>query len=173
MAMELARIAEILEGRVVLAGVGVVERGDDGFGPLLARRLAGLPNLCALDCEERLEDHTGDIAREDPDTVLIADALDLGVEPGRCALVSAGALASFDGGTHRASLATTMRYLEQRTGAAVFLIGMQPAVITDRPALSPAVAEGLEALAALLRSWSGPGLVARTRSQQRERVDDR
>ncbi len=148
------RIADILEGRVVVAGVGTVGRGDDGFGPLLARRLSGLPNLRAVDCEDRLEDYTGDIAREDPDTVLIADAVDLGVEPGRFAVLEAESLASFAGGTHRASLETTMRYLEQRTGAAVFLIGMQPAVIADQRSLSPAVSAGIGALASFFGSWS-------------------
>jgi hydrogenase 3 maturation protease len=164
------RIANILEGRVVLAGVGAIERGDDGFGPMLARRLSGLPHLRALDCWDRLEDYTGDIAREDPDTVLIADAVDLGAEPGRFAVLEAESLASFAGGTHGASLAVTMRYLEQRTGAAVFLIGMQPAVISDQHSLSPAVSAGMEALAAFFRSWSSH--LEATRFSEREWVDD-
>jgi hydrogenase 3 maturation protease len=163
------RIADILKGKVVLAGVGAVGRGDDGFGPLLARRLSGLSSLRALDCEDRLEDYTGDIARENPDTVLIADAVDLGAEPGRFAVLEAESLASFAGGTHDASLAATMRYLERRTGAAVFLIGMQPAVIADQHPLSPAVSAGLEELAAFLRRWSSH--LEGTRSPRRERVN--
>jgi hydrogenase maturation protease len=162
-------LCEILNGRVVVAGVGVVERGDDGFGPRLARLLSDVPRIRAVDCGDRLEDYAGDIARERPDTVLIADAVDLGAEPGRVAVLAPESLASFAGGTHRASLEATMRYLERRTGAAVFVLGMQPAVVADRPWLSPAVSAGLEALEGFFRSWSGNG--EETPPSQPKRVD--
>ena len=150
------QILEILKGRVVVAGVGVVGRGDDGFGPMLAQRLKHLPNLCALDCGDRLEDYTGDIVREHPDTVLIADAVDLGAEPGRVAILAPESLMDFAGDTHRASLEAVMSYLRQRTGASIFLLGMQPAVIANQPGLSPAASAAVEALENFFRSRSNP-----------------
>ncbi len=149
------KILEILKGRVVVAGVGAVERGDDGFGPRLVRRLAPSPNLHAIDCGDRLEDYTGDIAEKRPDTVLIADAVDMGAEPGHMAVLDAKTLRSGVGGTHGASLETSMIYLQQRTGASVFLLGMQPAVIAEQSCLSSRVAAGVEALEKFFRRWSG------------------
>lgn len=151
----MAVFEEALRGKVVLAGVGVVGRGDDGVGPLLARRLANAGRLCALDCGERLEDYTGDIARERPDTVLIADAVEMGRAPGSVALLEAEDLSQGGSDTHRASLRAVMEYLAQRTGAAVYLCGIQPRAVADRRALSEPVEAALEALARLLES--GPG----------------
>jgi hypothetical protein len=70
--------------RRVWSGGGVGRR-DDGCGPILARRLADLSRLRALDCGDRPEDFTADIAREQPDTVVLADAVDMGAPPGSVA----------------------------------------------------------------------------------------
>jgi hydrogenase 3 maturation protease len=163
------KILKILKGRVVVAGVGAVERGDDGFGPRLVQRLSALPNLYTIDCGDRPENYIGDIAQACPDTVLIADAVDMGAEPGQMAVLEAKTLKSFVGGSHCASLETTMSYLQQRTGASVFLLGMQPAVINEQLCLSPMVAAGVEALENFFRSW--PGSRAKTSSSQPKQRD--
>lgn len=145
-----------ISGRVVVAGVGCAGRGDDCAGRMLARGLSGRPGVCALDCEDRPEDFTGDIARERPDTVLIADAVDMGGRPGDVALLEAEevALTGFD--THRASLGIVMRYLRERTGARVLLLGIQPSRLSDRAGLSPEVAASVGNLARLLSGLETP-----------------
>ena len=45
--------------------------------------------MSTLDCGDRPEDFTGDIARQRPDTVLIADAVEMGASPGDVALLEA------------------------------------------------------------------------------------
>jgi hydrogenase maturation protease len=141
-----------ISGKVVLAGVGCLDRGDDGFGPVLVRRLAGVPCLITLDCGDRLEDFTGDIARQRPDTVLIADAVDMGASPGDVALLEAEDLPLGAGDTHRAPLRAVMEYLKIRTGATVLLLGVQPAVISDGWKLSPRVAFSINRLERILRA---------------------
>jgi hydrogenase 3 maturation protease len=135
--------------RVVVAGVGCRNRGDDAFGPVLAARLraAGAP---AFDCGDRVEDWTGDIAAARPDAVLVADAIDLHARPGTVALVGADALPPGCGETHGAPLHALLRYLEDRTGATVRLLGVQPVSLAAGNVLSPEVAAAVDRLALLL-----------------------
>lgn len=124
-----------LSGKVLVAGVGRVDRFDDGAGPVLARRLAAVPGVRTIDCGDRLEDFTGDIARLGPDIVLVADAVDLKAAPGSMALLEADALPA-DLDSHRATLGTAMKYLAMRTRADVLLLAIQPARVADGVGLS-------------------------------------
>lgn len=136
-----------LSGRVLVAGVGRVDRFDDGVGPMLARRLVRAA-VEAIDCGDRLEDFTGDIARLAPDIVLVADAVDLNAAPGSMALLAADKLPA-DLNSHRATLRTAMRYLEMRTRAEVLLLAIQPARVADGVGLSPEVKATVDLLADL------------------------
>ncbi|HSK09850.1 MAG TPA: hydrogenase maturation protease [Vicinamibacterales bacterium] len=139
-----------LPGWVVVAGVGRADRRDDGAGRELARRLASAPGIMALDCGDRLEDFTGDIAGLRPQMVLVADAVDLGAAPGSAALIEAAKLAPGPGDSHRATLAPAMAYLAQRAGATVLLLAIQPARVADGVGLSAAVETTVAALADVL-----------------------
>ena len=141
-----------ISGKVVLAGVGCLDRGDDGFGPVLACRLAGVPGFDTLDCGDRLEDFTGDIAQLQPDTVLIADAVEMGASPGDVALLEAADLPLGIGDTHRAPLRAVMEYLKIRTGAVVLLLAVQPAHLSDARRLSPEVLSTIDGLENVLRA---------------------
>jgi hydrogenase 3 maturation protease len=147
-----------LEGDVLLAGVGCLGRGDDGFGPELARRLeaaAGVvaerrdSRFLALDCGDRPEDYTADIASWGPDTVVFADAVELGREPGAAILVDAVEVEDRFPDSHRASLKLVMEYVRCRTGAQVLLLGVQPVSLCGQE-MSPVVAAVTERLAVSL-----------------------
>jgi hydrogenase 3 maturation protease len=154
-----------VSGAVVVAGVGCTGRGDDGFGPALAAGLAGAVGVLAIDCGERPEDFTGDIARRNPDTILIADAVDMGAEPGEVALIDASELPSGACDTHRPTLRAVMEYLQWRTGATVLLLGVQPGSLTA-PGLSPAVAASTDRLQRILEAYRPPALSAKSSSPE-------
>ena len=137
-----------LSGKVLVAGVGRVDRFDDGVGPILARRLAKASGVRTLDCGDRLEDFTGDIARLRPDIVLIADAVDLKAAPGSMALLAADQLPE-DLNSHRATLRTAMEYLKMRPRADVLLLAIQPARVEDGVGLSREVQAAVNLLADL------------------------
>ncbi len=139
-------------GNIVVAGVGCLGRGDDAFGPILVRRLADVAGVKTLNCGDRLEDFTADIAEQHPDTVLIADAVDMGACPGDVAVLEADDLPLGVGDTHRAPLRAVMEYLRMRTGADVLLLGVQPGRITNDRTLSPQVASSIDLLEAIFRS---------------------
>lgn len=132
-------LGRTLSGRVLVAGVGRVDRCDDGAGRVLARRLASVPGIVALDCGDRLEDFTGDIARLHPDIILVADAVDLRSPPGSVALLEPSTLAPATIDGHRATLAPAMEYLAMRTGATVLLLAIQPSRVADGVGLSAPV----------------------------------
>ena len=139
-----------LSGKVLVAGVGRVDRRDDGAGPMLARRLASVPGVMTLDCGDRLEDFTGDISRLRPDIVLVADAVDLQAAPGSIALLEADKLpASLN--SHHATLRPAMAYLRQRARAEVLLLAIQPAQVGDGVGLSTEVDATLGLLVDLFR----------------------
>jgi hydrogenase maturation protease len=136
-----------LSGKVLVAGVGRVDRFDDGVGPMLARRLAR-SGVRTIDCGDRLEDFTGDIARLAPDIVLVADAVELHAAPGSMALLGADKLPE-ELNSHRATLRTAMQYLEARTRAEVLLLAIQPARVGDGVGLSPELNATVDLLAEL------------------------
>ncbi len=139
-----------LSGRMLVAGVGRVDRCDDAAGPVLARRLAALPGVLAIDCGDRLEDFTGDIARAHPDIVIVADAVDFQSPPGSIALVEPEMLGTGPPDTHRATLRAAMDYLKGRTHAQVFLLAIQPGQVSDGVGLSREVAATVDLLVSLL-----------------------
>jgi len=113
---------------------------------MLAERLQGHGGLPALDCGDRPEDFTREIAEAGADTIVIVDAVEMGGRAGEVAVFDAIEVRDDASDTHRASLVALMRYLEMRTGAEVRLLGIQPAGLADTPVLSQAVAVVLDVL---------------------------
>ncbi|MCR4437536.1 MAG: hydrogenase 3 maturation endopeptidase HyCI [bacterium] len=148
-------LESLLHGRVVLMGVGSEWRGDDQAGSILARGLVRSGRFCPIDCGDVPEAYTGPVKDFQPDTILIADALDLGEEPGAIAILDADGLTEKRFDTHHASLRTVIDYLRAETGAEVVLIGIQPAELGLGAGLSPAVRESVELLRALINELLG------------------
>ncbi len=75
-------------GRILVAGVGNLLRGDDGFGPAVARRLEDVP-----EGTEVIETGIGGIALLQEimagcDGLIVVDAVDRGAEPGTVFLIT-------------------------------------------------------------------------------------
>ena len=80
--MSAAPSQPVRSGRVIVAGVGNVLRGDDGFGPAVTQRLAHLPEGADV-----IETGIGGIAllqelMSGCDGLVLIDALDRGAPPG-------------------------------------------------------------------------------------------
>ncbi len=130
----------VLCGRVVVAGVGRELRSDDAAGLRLVRELqARSGRLICLECGPVPENFVAEIARWNPDTVVIADAAELGGEPGDFRFLTAAEVESLDLSTHGLPLPLVMAEIEARTGATVWLLGIQPASLSLGEELSPPV----------------------------------
>jgi hydrogenase 3 maturation protease len=150
--------------RTVLMGVGNVLRGDDAFGPELAGMLAGKTELVCIDAGTTPENQIGAAARHHPQTILIADAVHLGLDAGACAILEGNEIARFTGlGTHDASPALFLERLQDATGASVRMLAVQPLSLDFGGLLSDPVRLTMRGLASLLEDCFRPGSTSPSR----------
>lgn len=117
-------LAPLLARPWLLVGVGCDLRGDDAFGPLLARRLAaaGLP---ALDGGTSPESFTGPVLRSAAEVVLLADAGRSGAPPGALRLLEPGEIRQGGTSTHDPGLRILAEYLEARRPLTVRILAAE------------------------------------------------
>jgi hydrogenase maturation protease len=154
--------------RVLVAGVGNIFLGDDGFGPAVARRLAGM----SLPEGVRVEDvgirgvHLAYELLEGYDTLVLIDAAPHGQPPGtvsviepdlsderieRAAIVRAGESPLVDAhGMDPLSAFAMLRSLGGEVGR-VLVVACEPADTSERMELSSAVAAAVEPTAERVR----------------------
>lgn len=139
----------ILSGRTVYVGVGHVLRGDDGLGPRLVARLKKRLAAPCIDAGSSLERYLGRILRLEPDTVLLVDAVHLGLEPGAWRILEPAELLA-DGGlsTHDLALGFHLEELARRLPGKVHLLGVQPRWLALGRGLSAEVRSALRGLEA-------------------------
>ncbi len=144
------KLTTYLNGKVVYMGIGNILRGDDGIGPELVARLSD-KGLYTVDAGTVPENYIRSVARLDPDTVVIIDAVHLDREPGAVELLDRNDIEGSTGfTTHTLSPTLVMERLEEETGARVVMLAIQPGTIEFGAPLSPAVAELLSTLPGIL-----------------------
>jgi hydrogenase 3 maturation protease len=119
----------ILRGKVMLVGIGNELRGDDAVGLSVARLLRGAPGAGVLEAADAPENHLGRMVRELPDTVLLIDAAHLGRPPGEFEILDPACLDGACLTTHAMPLAELSGIISSQTGAAVHVLGIQPACL--------------------------------------------
>jgi hydrogenase 3 maturation protease len=160
------RLADILEGKIVVVGVGNRLRGDDAAGPVLVDRLRRMPGLTCIDAGSALENHLGSIIRLRPDTVLIVDAVHLGLSPGEYELRDPGGIREQGLSTHDVSLRLCLELLARNIAGRVFLLGVQPRSLSFGHGLSGVVHRAL----VVLEHEISAALAARA-SRKQERME--
>ena len=136
--------------RVALLGIGNTERGDDGAGVILARRLIGRGKAGVVDGGAAPENYLGPVQAYKPKVILLADACQAGRGGETWSLLRRKELLSLGCATHGLSPALVMEFLERETGAEVFLLGIEAENDGWGAALSPAVEKTLAELEQLL-----------------------
>ena len=111
---------------VAVVGVGNRLRGDDAVGPAIVDRLCGHCPFPCFDGGTAPENLAAPLCRCGPRTILLVDAVHFGVDPGGIRLFASRKLAEVDVSTHAASPGLLIEYLQERTGAEVYLLGVQP-----------------------------------------------
>jgi len=136
----------------LVAGVGNVFLADDGFGPEVVRHLAGRP----FPAGTRVEDfgirgiHLAYELLEPLDLLVVVDAVSRGGEPGTLYLIEAeteGEIAS--AGLHGMDLPSVFGFARSLGGRVprTYVVGCQPADLSERMGLSPAVRAAVETAA--------------------------
>lgn len=117
--------------RLAIIGIGNELRGDDGAGVVIARRLKDtLANEkfhpLILEACSAPENILGPVVRYLPQVILMIDAAETGSPPGAISWLSSQEADGVGGSTHTISLAMLSAYLTAETGAAVFILAIQP-----------------------------------------------
>ena len=142
--------------RLAVVGIGQRLRGDDGVGPAVVGRLAGLlpdASLLLLDAGHAPENCLGPIVRFRPDAILFIDAARGGGAPGDLTWLRPDEADGRGGSTHALSLAMLAGYLSAETGAAVHVLGVEPGDLAFGEGLSPAVAAAVAEVAATFTAY--------------------
>ena len=137
----------------LLIGIGNELRADDGAGPWAAQNFKA-EGWQTLDCGTMPESYTSKIKKLAPERIVFLDAADLGIPPGEFRIVPKEQIADLSTGTHNQPISLMMDFLAMSMDAEMIFIGIQPAIVTDGPGLSPEVFQGLEKLVAALRTDS-------------------
>jgi hydrogenase 3 maturation protease len=152
----LESLANRLKGKVVILGVGNPLRGDDGAGPYLIERLRGCVDATLLDCEDVPENFLGQIAENQPSSVLLIDAIDFGMPPGATALLEGDELEGVSLSTHHSSLQLFIKCLKAETESNVLVIGIQPKSTRFGDGISSEVKETLDLLQHIIKRALSP-----------------
>ena len=135
-----------LKGKVVIVGVGNILRGDDGLGPMLVERLKPEVRALCIDAGSTLENYLGKIIKAQPDTVLLIDAMHLGLEPGAYEMLEAALIEPGGLSTHDMSPRLLIDLLIERIKGKIFLLGIQPECLSLGNGLSFRIRETLQEL---------------------------
>jgi hydrogenase maturation protease len=145
-----------MSAQVMIAGIGNIFLGDDGFGVEVASRLTTrrLPDgVVVADIGVRAL-HLAFALLDKPDLLLVVDAVDRGEPPGTLFVIEP----RLDGDTpavadaHSMSLQTVIAALRGLGGEVppLLLVGCQPEFVGERMGLSPAVQEAVAGAVALV-----------------------
>ncbi len=144
----------IFKGVAVIVGVGNPLRGDDGIGSALVANLKDKINVVCIDTGNAPENFTGTIKQLNPDSILIIDAVDLGLDPGNYKFISVDELAVSGFSTHSYSLHLFVDYLRSETCADIYILGIQPGTTDFNVPLSRELEQTLSELTRLILNSS-------------------
>ena len=137
---------KIFKGKVVILCVGNVDKGDDGAGPYLASEIHGKCPYEVINGGIAPENYTGVLKKMDPDTVIIADAVDFGGKTGEIRIFSGGDLRSGSVSTHDVSLKLLIEYLKASMDADIYVLGIMPGANRSGKNLSDEVKNAVKTL---------------------------
>jgi len=143
----LEQLKRQLTGRVLILGIGNTLRSDDGVGSILAERIKGKVTYIVYDSNLSPENYLGKIIKDNPDIILIVDAVDFAGKPGDFKFFKGeevGKLNFFS--THNSSLSLAIDYLKKSIKARIMILAVQPKVLVFGEALSPEVNKTLDIL---------------------------
>jgi len=109
---------------LIVMCVGNPDGGDDAVGPYIADKLKET-NLFVINCETVPENYVGVVKKQKPETLLIIDAVEMGLSPGDIRIVPKEKIGVMTISTHGIPIPVLIEYLNQYVKKIIF-IGIQP-----------------------------------------------
>lgn len=120
---------------VLFAGMGNVLHHDDGVGVYLAQRIQENKNIRVIVAEISLENYLGKINTIHPDYLILLDSVIFNKPPGYWKIFPVEKLSDYTTNTHNISLGRICEFVNAR----VYVLGIQPSVVTIGEGLSQEV----------------------------------
>lgn len=113
--------------KYIIMCIGNIYGGDDAIGPYIANRLKNIENddFMVLDCGTNPENYTSIVKKNNPDNLIIIDAVDMGLDPGEIRIVPKEKIGVMHISTHGIPISVIIGYLEKKVKNIIF-IGIQP-----------------------------------------------
>lgn len=127
--------------------IGNREGGDDSVGPYIADKLKDC--FTALDCGTTPENYTSVVKKQNPENLIIIDAVEMNLEPGDIRIVPKGKIGVMTISTHGIPIPVLIGYLEQHVKNIIF-IGIQPKTMSGN--ITDSVKEGAEQLIQIIKN---------------------
>lgn len=150
-------LKNILKGKIVLVGIGNILKSDDAVGPALIEKLNGKINAVCLDAATAPENYSGKIIKEEPDTILIIDAVHLNLDPGEYRILDPDEILKTGFTTHDISPNLFIEYLQSQTKADIYMLGIQPQCLDLGGELSGEVKKTLNELTKIIQGQLNRG----------------
>ncbi|HJJ92508.1 MAG TPA: hydrogenase maturation protease [Methanocorpusculum sp.] len=127
---------------IIIFGVGNPLHGDDGIGPAVAEQIMALdlPGVAAYNCGNAPENFTNAVKRAD--TLIIVDAVEMGLLAGSVRRISEKMICDMAIGTHMMALSLLVRFL-MSTVDKIVIVGVQPACMSPKEELSVDIERGV------------------------------
>jgi len=150
----LAEFLRPLKPPFLFVGIGNEFKGDDASGPsLIARLEAQHTHHYTLNCGVIPENYVQPIAAFHAASIILVDAVDMGEQPGTVGLFHSEDIEATGVSTHGMPLSLFADVVKTETGAAVYLLGIQPKAVTLGEPLSPEVEKAVSGLAAVIHNF--------------------
>jgi hydrogenase 3 maturation protease len=145
-------IARRIRGKVAIAGIGNIIRGDDGLGPKLIELLrARGVNAGLFDCGTAPENYILPMLRSLCDTLILVDAANMALEPGTAMVMDTDNIANISFSTHSPSPRLFIDLLKTgKEDLNVFVLSVQPKCTTLGAPMSEEVLTALRHLTEML-----------------------
>ena len=150
-------IERILKGKVVVVGIGNTLKGDDGFGSELVQRLQGRMDAVCIDAGSAPENYLGSVVKENPDTLLLVDAVEMGLAPGEFRIMKPEEILDTCVSTHDVSLRMLVDFIMNVRECDVYLLGVQPESVRFGDAISKPVSDAIDELETAIAGGTSRG----------------
>jgi len=144
-------LKSIIKGKVVFLGMGNVLRGDDGTGPFFIDQIKGKVRAVCINGETTPENYLGKVIKENPDTIILVDAIQMNLKPGNYRILNKEEIENSGFSTHTISPFLLIDFLEKQTEASIYLLGFQPKNTELGECISMEVKETIEKLSAFFK----------------------
>lgn len=113
-----------------MLAIGNELRGDDGLGPLFAKKLSQITenssDVVVIDGGTVPENFTGSLRKEKPTHVILIDAVEMNGNPGDIEFIEKERISEFNVSTHSMPISFLIKYLETTSPFKIILVGIQP-----------------------------------------------